>query len=79
MVRQRRRQAEAGNREAANAAAARIDQRAGGPFMLVQVVQMCFCGAPFDLEATPNFSARLEESGFDWPPHSPINYPLKDW
>jgi hypothetical protein len=40
---------------------------------------MCFCGAPFDLEAAPNFSARLKESGFDWPPHQAINYPLKDW
>lgn len=68
-----------GNREAANAAAARIDARPGGAFMLLIGSQMCFCGAPFDLNATPNFQARLEESGFDWPLASPIDYPLKDW
>ena len=68
-----------GNREAANAAAARIDGRPGGPFMLAIGSQLCFCGAPFDLKAAPNFRARLEESGFDWPPASPIDYPLKEW
>lgn len=68
-----------GDRKTANGAAARIDERPGGAFMLAIGTQLCFCGAPFDLEATPNFKARLEESGFDWPPHSPIDYPLKDW
>jgi TolB-like protein len=68
-----------GDREAANAAAARIDARPGGPFMLAIGSEMCFCGAPFDLDATPNFKARLEESGFAWPPRMPIDYPLKDW
>ena len=68
-----------GNREMANKAAARIDERPGGAFMLTIGSQMCFCGAPFDLAATPNFRTRLEESGFDWPPASPINYPLKQW
>ncbi len=68
-----------GDRDAANAAAAVIDRRPGGAFMLAIGSQMCFCGAPFDLEATPNFKARLEESGFRWPPQSPINYPLKSW
>jgi TolB-like protein len=68
-----------GNRQAANAAAARIDARPGGPFMLTIGSQKCFCGSPFDLEFTPNFRARLEESGFDWPPPSPIGYPLKHW
>ncbi|MBT8040659.1 MAG: hypothetical protein KJN78_10480 [Gammaproteobacteria bacterium] len=68
-----------GNREAANAAASRIDARPGGPFMLLIGSEMCFCGAPFDLEATPTFEARLEESGFNWPPDMPIEYPLKTW
>jgi TolB-like protein len=68
-----------GDLDKANAAAARIDDRPGGAFMLAIGSQMCFCGAPFDLEAAPNFSARLEESGFDWPPPKPIDYPLKDW
>ena len=68
-----------GNRQGANAAAARIDGRPGGPFMLLVGSQMCFCGAPFDLDATPNFKARLGESGFPWPPRDPVGYPLKTW
>jgi TolB-like protein len=68
-----------GNRAAANAAAARIDQRPGGPFMLIEAVQMCMCGAPFELDATPAFKARHGEAGFPWPPPRPIDYPLKIW
>jgi hypothetical protein len=68
-----------GNREGANAAATRIDSRPGGPFMLLVSSQMCFCGGPFDLDATPNFKARLDESGFPWPPRDPVGYPLKTW
>jgi len=68
-----------GDRETANANAAAIDARAGGPFLLALGTEMCFCGAPFDLDATPNFKARLKESGFPWPPRTPIAYPLKTW
>jgi len=68
-----------GNREAANAYASELDGRFAGPFILTEVVRGCFCGAPFDLDATPNFKARIEEAGFSWPPPSPINYPAKDW
>ncbi len=68
-----------GNRQAANAAAARIDGRAGGPFMLVIGSSLCYCGAPFDLDATPNFAARLKESGAPWPPRKVIDFPLKTW
>jgi adenylate cyclase len=68
-----------GDRETANANAAAIDARAGGPFLLAIGSEMCFCGAPFDLDATPNFKARLDESGFPWPPRMPIDYPLKTW
>ncbi|MDX2416391.1 MAG: hypothetical protein QNK19_02910 [Xanthomonadales bacterium] len=68
-----------GNREAANAYASKMDARFAGPFILAEVVKGCFCGAPFDLEATPNFKQRIEEAGFDWPPVSPIRYPAKDW
>ena len=68
-----------GNREAANAYASRMDARFAGPFILAEVVKGCFCGAPFDLEATPNFKKRIEEAGFSWPPVSPINFPAKDW
>jgi adenylate cyclase len=68
-----------GNREAANAYASQIDARFAGPFMLAETIKSCYCGAPFDLEATPNFKARIEEAGFNWPPPSPIKYPAKDW
>jgi hypothetical protein len=68
-----------GNRQAANAAAARIDQRPGGAFLLMIGSQMCFCGGPFDLDVTPVFKARIEEAGFPWPPGKPVDYPLKSW
>ena len=68
-----------GEREAANAVASAIDARAGGPFLLHMAVEMCMCGAPFDLDATPVFAARLQEAGFPWPPVKPIDYPLKNW
>ena len=51
----------------------------GVGFILAEVVKGCFCGAPFDLEATPNFNQRIEEAGFNWPPVSPITYPAKNW
>ena len=68
-----------GNREAANAYASILDARFAGPFILAEAVKACFCGAPFDLEATPNFKKRIEEAGFSWPPYSPIKFPAKDW
>ena len=68
-----------GDREMANAAAARVDQRVGGNLVLSMVVEQCFCGAPFDLSATPNFGARLNEASLPWPPHSPITFPAKGW
>jgi adenylate cyclase len=37
------------------------------------------CGAPWDLEVTPNFAKLLEDAELPWPPASPINWPLKDW
>jgi adenylate cyclase len=72
-------EASLGNREAANAYASKLDARFAGPFILVEIIKGCFCGAPFDLDATPNFKARIEEAGFNWPPASPIQYPAKDW
>ena len=68
-----------GNREAANDYASRVDSRIGGTLALAETVKTCMCGAPFDLESTPNYRQRIEEAGFEWPPHSPINYPAKDW
>ena len=56
-----------------------LGSRFAGPFILAEVVKGCFCGAPFDLDATPNFKQRIEEAGFSWPPLSPIKYPARDW
>ncbi len=72
-------EASLGNREAANAYASKLDSRFAGPFALAEAVKGCLCGAPFDLDATPNFKARIEEAGFSWPPGTPIKYPAKDW
>lgn len=68
-----------GVREVANAAAAQIDTHPFGPVTLVQITTWCACGAPWDLEATPNFAAKLKESGLQWPPPAPMEFPLKDW
>jgi TolB-like protein len=57
-----------GDRVAANAAAARIDTLPSGSLMLASITLECMCGAPFDLDATPNFRQRLEEAGAAWPP-----------
>jgi len=72
-------EASLGNRDAANAYASELDAKFNGPFLLNEVVWNCFCGAPFDLEATPNFKARIEEANFPWPPPTPIKFPAKDW
>ncbi len=68
-----------GDAESADAIAARIDERASGPFALLGVLLDCKCGAAFDLDATPNLKARLAEAGFAWPPAAPFEWPLKDW
>ncbi len=64
-----------GNRAEANRQAAVIDARPAGPFLLAVLTADCLCGAPFDLDATPNFKARLAESGLHWPPPQTIAYP----
>jgi TolB-like protein len=68
-----------GHREEANHMAAQIDQHHFGAVTLTQITQWCACGAPFDLDATPNFAAKLEESGLTWPPQATMDFPLKDW
>jgi hypothetical protein len=67
--------AHAGNRAEANRLAAAMDARPAGPFLLAVLTQTCHCGAPFDLDATPNFRARLAEAGFRWPPPPTIAFP----
>jgi len=68
-----------GDRERANKLASQIDVHPGSVIALAEVVTYCFCGAPFDLEAAPNFKARIEEAGFSWPPKKIIDYPSKTW
>lgn len=68
-----------GHRKEANRIAALIDRHYFGPVTLTQVAQWCACGAPFDLDATPNFAAKLKESGLPWPPQATMEFPLKDW
>ncbi len=68
-----------GDREQANTIAAAVDQRAPMTMSLMIATAWCFCGAPFDLEVTPNFAAKLQEGDLPWPPPSPIAFPLKDW
>ncbi len=68
-----------GDRDRANEHAARMDARPGGPMALSSAVFNCYCGAPFDLDVTPNFKARIEEAGFPWPPRTRIDFPAKTW
>jgi adenylate cyclase len=68
-----------GHRDDANRVAALIDEHFFAGVTLTQVIQWCSCGAPWDLEATPNFAALIREGNLPWPPASPLNLPLKDW
>jgi len=72
-------QAWGGHRAAANEKAAEVDRQAFGPVVLWQMAHWCTCGAPWDLEATPNFAARIRAGNIAWPPASPLTFPLKDW
>jgi hypothetical protein len=47
--------------------------------VLLESIYACHCGAPFDLDVTPNFARMLDEAELSWPPASPIDWPLKDW
>jgi hypothetical protein len=68
-----------GDRNEANRLATLIDTRSFGHIALLQAIYLCFCGAPFDLGATPVFAGMLEDSGLAWPPVRPFKLPLKDW
>ncbi|MEO5628239.1 MAG: hypothetical protein ABIQ62_00550 [Thermomonas sp.] len=65
-------------REEANKIAARLDARPAGGLLLAIAMTYCGCGVPFDLDATPNFKARLTESGLRWPPPQAIHYPPRE-
>jgi len=68
-----------GGRDGANRLAAEMDRHDSGLTTMVGTVFWCACGAPWDLEATPRFAAKLEEASLPWPPATPISFPLKDW
>ncbi len=71
--------AQIGERDAANRMAAEIDAHPFGYLELMVYPQLCRCGAPFDLEYTPNYAKLVKDADLPWPPISPINWPLKDW
>ena len=71
--------AQQGKHNEANRLAGLIDQRPFGYMILLQAIYSCACGAPFYLEAAPEFAALLAESSLPWPPVRPIDFPLKDW
>ena len=71
--------AKRGARDEANRRAAEVDAHPFGHLRLMLVPQACMCGAPWDLEYTPNFAKLLEDAELPWPPASPISWPLKDW
>jgi TolB-like protein/tetratricopeptide (TPR) repeat protein len=71
--------AKRGARDQANRRAAEVDAHPFGYLRLMLVPQACMCGAPWDLEYTPNFAKLLEDANLAWPPASPVNWPLKDW
>jgi TolB-like protein len=68
-----------GDRQRANELAAEIDARPGGSMLLTISIYSCACGVAFDVESTPNFNARIQESGVPWPPETHVRYPAKDW
>ena len=68
-----------GDREEANTIAAELDTLPGGILQLLVYTNACMCGAPFDIEVTPNLQQRLTEAGFAWPPKTLIQYPNKTW
>jgi len=62
-----------GRQQEVEALAAEIDGRPAGHVILAGAHVDCLCGAMFDLDVTPNFKARLQEGGLDWPPESIID------
>ena len=66
-----------GRSENVNRRAAVIDEHFFGAMILWQTANWCQCGAPWDLDATPNFAAKIEVDGLSWPPKATLRYPLK--
>jgi len=68
-----------GDLDNANRTVAGIDLHTFSGPGLATALLWCTCGAPWDLAATPHFAGLIEDAGFDWPPPSPIRFPLKTW
>ena len=68
-----------GERDEVNRQAAVVDRHPMGHQALTNTATWCLCGAPFDLDHTPNLARKLDEAGFSWPPPKIIDFPLKDW
>lgn len=68
-----------GDQENANRIAVKVDEHSFGGVALTTTILWCSCGAPWDLAATPDFANLIADAGFDWPPPSPIRFPLKGW
>ena len=68
-----------GDQENANRIAAKVAEHSFGGVALATTILWCNCGAPWDLAATPKFAELVADAGFDWPPASPIQFPLKNW
>jgi TolB-like protein len=68
-----------GEQSQANQLAAEWDARPLGYLELLDQIGICMCGAPFDLEMTPNFARLIGEAKLPWPPPAPIDWPLKHW
>ena len=68
-----------GQRDAANRKAAERYKHNFGPVALWQMTLWGACGAPWYLQATPNFAAKIKAANVPWPPPSPMRFPLKNW
>lgn len=64
-----------GERDEANRIAGQLDAKPYGAIDLISSIELCRCGAPFDLEATPEFARRLAAGSFPWPPQGDIGFP----
>jgi len=68
-----------GDRDTVNEKAAEMDRHPFRAPGLLTVITWCMCGAPWDIEFTPNFQAALQDSGLSWPPVDSLKFPMKDW
>jgi hypothetical protein len=68
-----------GDRNDSNHLAGKMDAREFGHLALLQAIDECHCGAPFDLESTPSFAAFIAAGQLPWPPADSIAFPLKNW